>query len=124
VSRYNMLHPNWKIPQLKEVEWGYIAGYLDGDGSIPKGLEDGKLRFRILFGGNDKNITIWLKKKLNLKYKIVEDKSNKGFLARTNPIWRLNITSNRIIYLILKRVSPYLIEKKKRANEAINYFEK
>lgn len=96
------------------IDFAYIAGFLDGDGSLMlqiKRRKDGRLRRRFMCticfyqDRRHEEPLLWMRKILGI-----------GYLSRRNDrISELRINGYKQVSLILKRLMPYLRFKKKQA---------
>ena len=111
------------IPSSKE-DLAYIAGILDGEGCIQvrllkhNGSKWGMMKCEVIIVNTSKELIDWLSKKLNLDI---------GVRKRKNPKWKpcyyVKTTNMYEVLLLLKALLPYLIVKRKQAEEAIKLIE-
>jgi len=107
-----------KIASLTKVERAYIAGFLDGDGSVMALVERHpekkfKIRIRVLveFTQHDDNMPI-------LKY--LYRKIGSGNINRSlRNVWKYGIKNQRIIEQLLKALYPYSVLKKRQIKLAL-----
>jgi len=112
-----------RIPDSKE-DLAYIAGILDGEGSIQvrllerRGSKWNRVKCEIIFTNTSKELMDWLSEKLNLR---VHERRH------SNPRWKTcyhaKVSNMYECLLLLKALLPYLIIKKKQAEEAIKLIE-
>lgn len=104
---------------LTKTQKAYIAGIIDGEGSImimqSKSRSSGNYYFPVVkIANTNKEVIDWIIK--------VVGKGKIGYLSRMNKrckdVYHYTIASNEAVEL-LKDVFPYLIIKKKQANVAI-----
>jgi hypothetical protein len=101
-------------PKVKNTDLAYIAGFLDGDGSLMlqiKKRSDVKNKRRFMLTicfcqdkRNDK-VLFWIRKKLGIGY----------ISKRKDKITELRINGYETVGKILKMLSPYLKVKRKQA---------
>ena len=99
---------------MTEKEKAYIAGFLDGDGSIMLQLKPRKVvnygfRVRTIIcfyqDSRHKKGLIWIRKKLGI-----------GYLSqRKDGITEFRIEGHRAVKSILKKLQPFIIFKEKQA---------
>lgn len=106
------------IPALKEWQRGYIAGFLDGEGSVAlyKGKKYG-FRANIDFTNTNKEVLETIAKWLGVKGSIFR----KNSYARN--CLKLSINIHRVALWLLKQILPYLIIKAERAKIVKRYLE-
>lgn len=105
---------SYDLPSLKNWEWGYIAGFIDGEGYI--NLKDYNL---IAISNTDKSSIDWLAEKLKCKYTEIRPKTDKRKILYT-----LRISRKMAILKILEKLLPYLIIKKEKAKLMITKLKK
>lgn len=107
---------------IKSTDWAYIAGFLDGDGSIMaqiKKRSDSHLGIRLMFticfyqDSRHKEPLRWIKKQIGIGY--LSDRNDK--------ITELRINGYRQVSEILKNIMPYVKFKKKQAIIVIEILE-
>ena len=101
--------------RIKSIDWAYIAGFLDGDGSIMvqiKNRYDTKTGWRLMFticfyqDTRHKEPLQWIKNKVGI-----------GYLSnRKDKITELRINGQKQNLLILRNLKPFVKFKKKRVN--------
>jgi hypothetical protein len=114
-----MMVKNFNI-KLTVEELSYIAGFLDGDGSLIAQIVRGKdykygftVRFSIVFFQKTKRhwFILWLKNKL--RYGYIRVRNNDGMSEYT-------ITGSDVVFEVLKLLEPYLHIKKEIAGLMLN----
>ena len=101
-------------PRAKRIDLAYIAGFLDGDGSLMLQIKKrndikNKKRFMLTIcfyqdRRNDK-VLVWIRKKLGI-----------GYISRRNDgITELRINGYETVGKLLKTLMPYLKVKKRQA---------
>jgi len=107
-----------KVKFLKKIELAYIAGFLDGDGTVISLVEKHRekkygLRIRVLveFTQHDQNLMI-LK---FLKSKIGEGNINKSL----RNVWKYSIKDQKAVREILKLLEPFSLIKKRQIKFAL-----
>ena len=121
--------PTKKINGLPETFWAYLAGFIDGDGSFKLALNKPRhphLRPQfipsIIIGQNDLGVLNYIKEKVGAGFTYTQ-KANK---RRKNDKSCLKF-SQRVAYLVLPHILPYLLIKKEKAKllyEAIEIIQK
>jgi len=112
---------------LSEAEKGYLAGIIDGEGTITisevRSRKEHEYRPEIIITNtSDKliNHIINLLKKSGLDYFYVPNKQNKK-LKRRKPLREVRITSHARVLAFLQMLLPYLILKRRQADIVINF---
>lgn len=105
-------------PDIKDTEWAYIAGIVDGEGTIRNDQnQTGRHYPRVSVVQNDPEMLYFLKAKLDGSVEIHQSAGYKlgktGYLS-TKDTWRWN-TSGENARFILEKLMPYLIVKKAKA---------
>ena len=113
-------NPGVDLSSLTREEIGYIAGFMDGEGSICFCLGR-RMNPTIQFPNTNKEVIEWLLKKLTVGGLSITVREKK------NPNWKtlyqIHIGGIKNVYDILKKIEPYLIIKKDKAQEAIKELE-
>ncbi|MHA1754494.1 MAG: LAGLIDADG family homing endonuclease [Candidatus Odinarchaeia archaeon] len=96
---------------MEEVEKAYVAGFIDGEGCI--GIyktKSGCVESRFSMTNSNKEVLLWIKKKLGLNNKIrhIHKEAKK-------PRYQLDIAGNQKVSKILKIFLPYLKIKREHA---------
>lgn len=109
--------------ELTEGERGYIAGILDGEGTISFFRASCKtmttMRARITIWNTDYSLIEWVHSKIGGTIRM-----RKGRKATHNDCWWLALHGIVKVKHLLKVLLPYLIVKKKQAQEIIDYHSK
>jgi len=106
-----------KINELNDFELGYIAGLIDGEGSIRivyanKGHGKKAFVVQINVWNTDPEVIFWLKRKLGGSI-IVEKKDIKR--RRYRPLFRWTLSGNFGVFCLLSKIKDKLIVKKETA---------
>jgi hypothetical protein len=104
------------IPK-NEVDLAYLAGIIDGEGTICKPKSSGGVRWQFYVGNTDLNLMNWLEPIGGLMGKREKPKPN----YKQMYVWRIYRQSD--ICKLLKSVVPYMIIKKDAALQAIEEIE-
>lgn len=116
-------NPGADLSTLTEAELGYIAGFMDGEGSILIS-ETGKLNPTLQFPNTHRAAIEWLQRKLTVGGLAITVRSK---ATAVNPhykdLYQLHIGGALNVYSILKAILPYLIIKKEKAERAIRILE-
>ena len=119
---------SWDVESISDVEKAYLAGILDGEGSI--GISryqhpQSKVPHYVTYfsiANTSEELMEWLEekifKKISIKRKIKPRKSGFG----KKPCYQITIGTKKV-YLLLKTILPYLVIKKKRAEKVIEFAE-
>ena len=109
-------NPGVDLSSLTREEIGYIAGFMDGEGSICFCL--GKsMRPTIQFPNTNKEVIDWLLKKLTVGGLSITVREKKNPKWKT--LYQIHIGGVKNVYDILLKIEPYLIIKKDKAQQAI-----
>ena len=121
--------PTEKINALPDTFWAYLAGLTDGDGSFKLSLNKPRyphLRRQfipsIIIGQNDLGVLNYIKEKVGAGFTYTQ-KANK---RRKNDKSCLKF-HQRVAYLVLPHILPYLLIKKEKAKllyEAVKIIQK
>ena len=109
--------------QLIETEWAYIAGFLDGDGSIMTEIvkrNDYRLKFEIRY-------IVTFTQKTSRNYSLIQLRDELGignFRNRGDGCSELAISGWQSVKPLLEKLEPYLKIKKKQANLILQIIEK
>ena len=99
---------------IKE-DLAYIAGFFDGEGSIYYLRMENQVPYSILqFSNTDTKILEWIKSTFGIQTKIAIDRPA---TKRRNATWKLYVSSQPQVKLVLNSMLPYLRVKKTLANE-------
>ena len=109
---------------LTDFDIGYLAGFLDADGSI--GIrEPHPLSVRIGFYNTDYRVIKWIYTKLYFQHKIEEKKyitkDDRKRDRQKRVCYCLYLTKKDKILSFLELVKPHLIRKQKQAELAIDF---
>lgn len=118
---------------LTETEKAYIAGFIDGEGSIPfcihyKKQIPHRAMPMIEIGNTNREIMNWLATKINGSAKwIIPPKVNrssmpKDYVSRISATYHLSITGRFRIESLLKGILPYLQIKQQLAKIALQFY--
>lgn len=113
--------PKSTVNNLKETERAYIAGMIDGDGSICKCKNRTNFILKVRIHNSDKILMDWLKNTIgtgNIHY-LPPSIESKGF-KHTKTRWTFDISSKVDVLRLLEQIYPYLIIKKQKAGILIN----
>ena len=104
---------------MDETRWAYIAGFLDGDGSIILQLKprpDYRFGFQIkatvsfFQSQQGKEVLVWLHQAIG-QGRVRE---------RNDGIWEYNIEGWEPVFRFLQKVQPYVIAKRAQVEEAMS----
>lgn len=106
-----------RIKLISDTEWAYLAGILDGEGSI--GLYQHTKR-------TSTSIMLRLTLVVNTDMRLIEYIANllgKEFVYKTNKsnVWCVKTSHKAFAEQILLKIIPYLVIKKERAQNALNF---
>jgi hypothetical protein len=101
------------LPPLSEAEKGYIAGIIDGEGSI---LKPNKTKgWVIQIRTTDKELCDWLKQKIPQSF--IQNCKDTGFSKK--PVYQWRLVRQLTIYQLLEQIYPFLMLKHPKAEEAL-----
>lgn len=124
---HRIANPENIYKQLTEAERGYIAGLIDGEGTVALYNHDTKYTStktynyrlpRVAIGNTNMEVITWLGKKLGGSTK--EVKRNKKRENEQN-FWIWTLASGYRIRQLLQVILPYLIIKREQALRVLNY---
>lgn len=107
--------------KLRNVDRAYLAGFVDGEGSIGiyvcSGYKGRKYHYtRIMIGNTDKEIPQFMKDYYG------------GGLSKEHPLKGMTIyrwnASGKICDMVLRDIMPYLKQKQERAKLLLQYYQK
>ena len=121
--RYEYLAEGRWMPALSAAEIGYLAGLIDGEGTItihndlPTGRTKPRYGVKVCISGTDQNFAKWLSQ---LGVKVFTRNTRKN--PRWKKTWQTGWHGYRTLP-VLKLVRPYLVVKAKQADIALQYLE-
>lgn len=98
------------------MDWSYIAGFFDGEGSL---THNGR-GFRITIPQTNEEVLNKLRDFSGIGYVIKLKKRE----IHWKDAWLYYVASTKDVCIFLKRVAPYLVIKRDNAEKAIPYLEK
>jgi hypothetical protein len=111
-----------KVGDLSENEWAYIAGFIDGEGSLElhKRISRSKVnKFgiyqRISITNTNKDVALWLKQRLGDCY------YSESIFESGSEIYRIVIHNLLDVKKILEGILPYLVVKKQHAKSLLKF---
>lgn len=120
---------------MSALEWAYVAGFLDADGSITMvhrksrkyterktGTYRGQIEPRMTFSNSNKEVILALADFLGITAHIYTAKNNATWPYR-KPQWRLQLGGCKKMKIILENCLPYLIVKKDIAELVLKFAE-
>lgn len=121
---------------VTKIELSYIAGMVDGDGTIniTKSIKKRKCKCkmnikehiyehkypRLRITNTDLNLLNWIKKKLNVGHIYENNRKTPSFNKKQ--LYSYNISKTKDVIEIIKKIYPYLIVKKKNAERILSIF--
>lgn len=109
------------VPKLSKIEWSYIAGIIDGEGTV--GMAGNCPQLSIY--NTAKVLMKWLKNKLNqsrlYEYK-KRGETNKGRKYKT--LYSIRISQKKGVLALLRKLIPYLKIKKRKSYNMVMRFKK
>lgn len=114
--------PKTTIRRLTPLQASYIAGMIDGDGSICLCKNRSNIIAKVRIHNSSKKLMLWLKRTIkcgNISSlpPSIEGKGYKHTLIR----WTYDISAKVDVLSILNQIKPYLIIKKEKAIQVINF---
>lgn len=110
-------HPGIDTSRFSETDKGYIAAFLDGEGSILFYQDRKKLNPALYFANTHQGVLKYLQKKLTIGSLAITRRTYKN--PKYKDLFQLHIHGAKQVYDILKAIEPYLIIKRDKAQEAI-----
>lgn len=105
-----------KCNKLTPTQAAYIAGFLDGDGSIFLYKRHSKVALRVAFANNDRAVLIWIHHVTNLGSIVSFDDGHTAHAVR------FQIQANAEAALtLLEQIVSYLVRKKPQAELGISH---
>ena len=105
--------------ELSEVDAAYIAGFLDGEGSIMIIGRSDAFMIRISFANTKRNVLEWIRERTGVGN--ITEKSRDNPNHATSYILLIN---SNAAFTLLQKISKYLIIKKIQSELAIDFFGK
>lgn len=106
-----------RIPS-DSVKLAYLAGLIDGEGTIVRYSVRGIRRAKVAIYNSDEKMIQWIHSTFGGRTQTIPPRSNAHITARL-PERQWGVDSYRNVWAILTAVEPFLITKKERAREAI-----
>lgn len=107
-------------PEMSEVDKAYIAGILDGEGTIGfRGKKDKQITLTVKISNTDESIIKFLKAKIPIGASTCKLRMRKN--PKHKPVWEIQWRSFKSVKYILESLKPYLIIKDKQATVALNF---
>ena len=103
---------------LSETEKAYIAGIIDGEGSILLAKKERGFVPVVIVTNTSEILIDFLEKKIGGRIR------TKAQGMGSKPIWRLVVANRPSVYPLLKLLLPYLVVKRERAGLIIQWCEK
>ncbi len=110
-------HPGIDTSHWSESLKGYLAGFLDGEGSIVFYEDRKKPNPAILLANTHKGVLEYLQEKLTVGSLTITVREKKNPKWKT--LYQLHIHGAKQVYDILKAIESYLIIKREKALKAI-----
>ena len=110
------------MKNLNQVLLSYIAGFLDGDGSIiAQIVQKGDMKW-----GFQIRLTVQFTQKLSRKIWLLKLKEDMkyGYIRERGTVCDYVITDTKCVYEVLKHLQPFLRMKQKQANLVITIIER
>ena len=119
ISTWHYLEDN-PFEKLLDWEKGYIAGMLDGEGSILIIKRKNERQHRnpeiyIQIVNTNQDVIFWIEQKLGGTSQVTRQNSQKGYL----PLYSWHLSGFIPCYCLLQVLSPFLIIKKPKAQEVL-----
>ena len=99
------------LEKLTEIDWSYLAGLIDGDGTVSVYHNKNSWTPTVKITNSDRATMDIISKMLKQKLYVYKKKSK----ARTLPLYTLQIFSLHRLIPFLKGITPFLKGKRKRA---------
>ena len=101
--------------QFTDVEIGYIAGLIDGEGTFIMGKHNKSIQPVIRIGNCNFDVIYWLQEKLGGS--VIERKADR--FRAPQLLWQFHVSNGML--KLLEKIKPHLIIKKKHAELFIQY---
>jgi len=109
-----------ELPKLSEFELGYVAGFMDGEGSITYSSNAStKIQYRIQIANSDQDVILWLRQILGIGRLRIQKARKHQHLDS----YVLNIERQGDVWGLLDLVIPYLKIKKQKAIGVLDILE-
>lgn len=105
------------MSKLSQSDLGYIAAFLDGEGSILFYKDRKKLNPALYFANTHKGVLEYLQEKLTTGSLAITRRTYKN--PKYKDLYQLHIHGAKQVYDILKAIEPYLVIKRKLALQGI-----
>jgi len=108
--------PKTTVNSLTKTECAYIAGMIDGDGSILICKNRDYFTCKVGIYNSNEKLILWLKETMgagNIYHK--SPGIDKYSFKHTKDRWEFTISAKVDVMKILKQITPYLIIKKEKA---------
>ena len=110
------------VPILHPVDAAYLAGIVDGEGSIELHRSNNRKPWgRVQIWNTSKPLIDWILK--TIRTGTVTSRIRHGKVNGTKPCYCLEIASRQNVYAVLKQILPYMKIKSPKAQELIDYYE-
>lgn len=101
------------------MDYSYIAGFIDGEGSIWLRHDGNFRRWRISFTQQYSDALNQIKEFLKIRNKLYYFQAKSG-ISKGRYYYHLNIDKRTVIHQILKNCMPHLILKKEQAQKCLD----
>ncbi len=109
----------YEVPLLRETDWAYIAGIIDGEGSILFQNSGKHKVVHLSISNTDLNVLEWIKNKL--KEGTIYEKIRYSSNWKQCYVWRT--AAHKVVYSILIKMLPYLKIKRDKAIKSITFIQ-
>ena len=108
------------VPTLRPVDAAYLAGIVDGEGSIHlRNSKDRKSWVRIQIWNTSKPLIDWILE--TIRTGSVTSRIRHGKVNGTVPCYCLEIASQQNVHAVLRQILPYMKIKSPKAQELLDY---
>jgi hypothetical protein len=115
-------NPGIDLRKLKKVEKAYIAGFIDGEGSILWNEDKPKTNPAIFIANTDRGVLEWVKKRFIKGGLSIHKRKYRN--PKYKPLYQFYIHGIKNVYDILRAIIPYLVIKKAQAQKVVKFLKR
>ena len=118
---HSIRNPGLDLRKLMIAQNSYFAGIIDGEGSILFNKDKPKTNPAILVANTDFRVIEWIRKVFAPKGLKITYRVRKKDNPKWKDVYQLHIHGIKNVYDILRAIEPYLVIKKEKAQQAIEF---